>query len=132
MMLASAALTLALAIAYIVGNQWPLMQRLEGQLLDLRFHLRGIEAPHQDIALVLVDENSLHRYGRWPISRKIFADLIDRLNADKARAVTFDFLFSEPEIPLPADLRLALQSMSLNPSSNASTSVIRNLLTQTT
>jgi CHASE2 domain-containing sensor protein len=128
MTLTSAVLTLALAVTYMIGNQWSLPQRLEGQLLDLRFQLRGAEKPRQDIALVLVDESSLQRYGRWPINRTIFADLVDHLATDKAAAIAFDFLFSEPEPALPADVRSALAT--LPGTTGDSTQAINRLLTQ--
>lgn len=130
MTLTSAALTLALAVTYMIGNQWPLPQRLEGQLLDLRFQLRGAEKPQQDIALVLVDEGSLRRYGRWPINRTVFADLVDHLATDKAAAIAFDFLFSEPEPALPADVRSALATLPATPGDSAQATAINRLLSQ--
>ena len=83
MTLASALLTTAMAGLFMVGGDGPLAERLEGQLLDLRFQLRHPTAPAADIALIAIDEKSLQRYGRWPLSRNFYAGLVDRLAAPK-------------------------------------------------
>ena len=61
---------------------------------DLLFRLRGPVAPPQSIVIVGVDETSLKQLGAWPFPRKIHAKLL--LQLSQARAVGFDFLFSEP------------------------------------
>jgi diguanylate cyclase (GGDEF)-like protein/PAS domain S-box-containing protein len=132
MTLTSIALTLFLAAAYVYAttNEWPLARRLEGQLLDLRFQLRGPEPSHQEIALILVDEQSLQRYGRWPLDRRLYATLLDRLVADKVRAVAFDFLFTEPELGLPADLRRTLSDLSAGKAGEPAAVAIGRLLAE--
>lgn len=61
-----------------------------------------------DIVLVTVDKNSLDELGRWPWSRRIHAELVDRLSAAGAKVIAFDILFSEPDRMDPAgDLALA-------------------------
>ncbi len=60
---------------------------------DLLFRIRGPVAPPQSVVIVGIDEASLKRLGAWPFPRKIHAQLLDRLSL--ARAVGFDFLFSE-------------------------------------
>jgi adenylate cyclase len=78
---------------------------LETGSLDLRFRLRGPERPGNDIAIVLVDDRSLAAYGRWPLSRRLFAKAVDVLDRADAKVIAFDLLFSEPEQPVPAGLR---------------------------
>ncbi len=51
--------------------------------------------PSQEILIVAVDEQSLQELGRWPWSRSVHAQLIEKLNAAGARAVGLDILFSE-------------------------------------
>lgn len=46
-----------------------------------------------DIVIIAIDENSLSQLGRWPWSRKIHADLIQRLVQEKPRAIGFDVIF---------------------------------------
>ncbi|MGA8052686.1 MAG: CHASE2 domain-containing protein, partial [Burkholderiales bacterium] len=64
--------------------------------------------PRQDIVIVAVDEPSLQRLGRWPWSRRVHAQLVDRLTRFEARSVALDLLFVEPEVGDPeADRALA-------------------------
>lgn len=61
-----------------------------------------------DVVLVTIDEQSLSSLGRWPWSRRMHAQLIDRLHADGAKAIGFDVMFSEPQKEdLAADRLLA-------------------------
>src|ERR1700740_546376 len=49
--------------------------------------------------IVDIDEKSLNEIGRWPWSRKVFADIIDNLTGYyQVRAVGFDIQFSEPDL----------------------------------
>jgi diguanylate cyclase (GGDEF)-like protein/PAS domain S-box-containing protein len=126
-------LTLALAGAYVAsngGNRWLVTRQLEGQLLDLRFNLRGAEPPPPDIALVLVDDASLRRFGRWPISRAVYADLVDRLAEGKAATIVFNLLFTEPEPALPAKLRQTLSALSAGAAAGPQSPLIGQLLSQ--
>jgi len=52
-----------------------------------------------DIVLVEIDDESLARNGRWPWSRNIHAELINRLAAGAPRAIVYDTLFTEPSDP---------------------------------
>jgi len=132
MTLTSALLTLAMATAYLVGSDWPVARRLEGQLLDLRFQMRGPLVPSPDIALIAVDEKSLQRYGRWPLGRRLYAELVDRLSAAQARTVVFDMLFSEPELNLSAELRDTLTNLSASSREAPQRAAMTELLTRAT
>ena len=62
----------------------------------------------ENIVIVSIDEESLGTLGRWPWSRRVHAELINRLATVNTRAVAVDLLFSEPEkIDPEADLLLA-------------------------
>jgi CHASE2 domain-containing sensor protein len=78
---------------------------LETASLDLRFRIRGTLGPGSKTAVVLVDEASLARLGRWPLNRRLFADAVAILDRAGARVIAFDLLFAEPEGPLPQSLR---------------------------
>ncbi len=59
-------------------------------------------------AVVAIDETSLARYGQWPWSRDLVADLVERLHTLGATTIAFDVLFAEPDRQEPAaDARLA-------------------------
>jgi adenylate cyclase len=78
---------------------------LETASLDLRFRLRGVERPGDEIAVVLVDDRSLAALGRWPLSRHLFAKAVRTISQARAKLVVFDLLFAEPELSLPRGLR---------------------------
>ena len=74
------------------------MQQLEAQLLDLRFRLRPLAPPSDDIVLVVIDDQSIREIGRWPWSRAVIAEALERLAAAGARTIGIDLLFAEPEV----------------------------------
>jgi adenylate cyclase len=109
---AALALTAAAAVLllFAVFADNPVIRGLETASLDLRFRLRGARPPAADVALVTVDDRSLQTLGRWPLSRSFFARALEILDQAGAKLVAFDLLFTEPDEPLPADLRQAAQA----------------------
>jgi adenylate cyclase len=89
--------TFAAALAYLPGSQLGLVQQLEGELLDLRFHARPPQPTSGDIVLVLIDDRSLAEIGRWPWSRSLMAELVARVAVAGARTIALDLLLAEPE-----------------------------------
>lgn len=68
--------------------------------------------PSKDIVIVAIDDGSyeyiLDKYGEWPISRDVYAKIIDRLEQDNPKAVVFDLMFIKSFKSNPAaDTRLA-------------------------
>ncbi len=62
----------------------------------------------QDVVVVAIDEQSLTSLGRWPWSRHLHGQLIDRLHADGAKVIGYDVMFVEPQMDDPlADRSLA-------------------------
>jgi adenylate cyclase len=105
--LISAALVV-LVLAVFTDN--PLIRGLETASLDLRFRLRGVRPPGSEVTVILVDDRSLEAFGRWPLSRVLFARAVDLLNHAEAKVIAFDLLFTEPDEPVPADLREAARA----------------------
>lgn len=61
-----------------------------------------------DIVIVAIDEASLTSIGRWPWSRIVHADLVNKLKQAQAKVIGLDVIFSEPELNHPeADIALA-------------------------
>ena len=83
----------------------PVVRGLETASLDLRFRLRGVRPPAPVVTIILVDDHSLESLGRWPLSRALFARALEVLDQVKAKVVGFDLLFTEPDEPVPADVR---------------------------
>nr|WP_298683560.1 adenylate/guanylate cyclase domain-containing protein [uncultured Dongia sp.] len=87
---------LGIATLHISAN--PLIESVEqGATLDWRFRLRGPQAPPNDIAIVVIDDQSLGRYGQWPFKRAKLAEAVDRLTTAGAKTIGIDILMSEHE-----------------------------------
>ena len=91
----STALILLLLTVFIYASN--VFSRVDNLLYDLGQKLHYRVAP-ADVIIVAVDEDSLSRIGRWPWSRKIHADLINRLKQEGAAVVGLDIIFSEPDL----------------------------------
>jgi adenylate cyclase len=95
------ALSLALyALTWLGQSDVPglkLLRELEARTLDMRFRLRGPRKPSPKIVIVAIDQVSEDLLGRYPFSRSVFAQTLDFLRDAKARVVTFDVDFSEPD-----------------------------------
>jgi adenylate cyclase len=99
-----------MALVFTVFADNPVIRGLETASLDLRFRLRGVRPPGSEVVVILVDDRSLERFGRWPFSRALFARALAILDEAGAKVVAFDFLFTEPDEPVPAELRAAARS----------------------
>jgi adenylate cyclase len=89
--------TLFVVILYLWTSQFSFLRSLEAKALDLRFHLRGVKSPAPGIVLVVIDDRSIAELGRWPWSRRHFAEIVQRLRQAGAKVVAFDLLFTEAE-----------------------------------
>lgn len=53
--------------------------------------------PNKDIVILAIDDASyeyiLEHYGEWPISRKVYADIINFIEKDNPKAIVFDLMF---------------------------------------
>jgi adenylate cyclase len=101
------ALAVALAATLAIGaaGNIALLRGAETATLDMRFRLRGALKPSQDIAVILADDVSLAKLGRWPFPRRLFIAAIDRLRAAGVRVIAFDLLFAEREESVPERVR---------------------------
>jgi adenylate cyclase len=73
---------------------------LESKTYDLRLQLRNfvVEQPKaDDIVLVMIDEKSIAKIGRWPWSRKVQAQLVDRISSGRPKVLGIDIMYSERE-----------------------------------
>jgi adenylate cyclase len=79
-------------------SQNSFLEAFEAKTYDLRFKsLRGVIAPHPDIAIIAIDDKSIAELGRFPWSRQQYVRLLDRLAVAAPKAVLFDAFFPEPE-----------------------------------
>lgn len=84
-----------------------LLQRIDLLLYD--YFVNWQDNPtSDDIVVIAIDDASLKEFGRWPWSRRLHAEMLDKLTTLGARVVGFDILFAEPEHRDPqADQRFA-------------------------
>jgi adenylate cyclase len=98
--LVTAAGLLLFAFAGIGGSRragFLFLQNVEQRLLDMRFALRGQRAHDDRIIIVGIDERTLQKIGSFPLPRKTYATLVQRLSAGGARVIAFDATFPTPE-----------------------------------
>jgi CHASE2 domain-containing sensor protein len=58
---------------------------------------RRSRTPSDKIAVIAIDKPSLDNIGRWPWSREIMADMVDKLAAAKAKVIATTVFYSEPQ-----------------------------------
>lgn len=77
---------------------------LDNRLRDFLFLARGPIPTTGNVAIVDLDDRSLAKYGQWPWSRNLFAELLQKLSDDGAGIVGLDIVFSEKDRTSPATL----------------------------
>src|SRR4030088_3187546 len=73
------------------------VEELSRRLGDIYFRLRRPLPTSDSVALVLIDDLSLSRYGRWPWPRSLLARLVRATAAQRPAAIGLDILLSEAE-----------------------------------
>ncbi|MBN2376981.1 MAG: CHASE2 domain-containing protein [Sedimentisphaerales bacterium] len=76
---------------------WP--DYLELKLYDVRQRLFPVQTIHPDIAVVVIDDNSLQQLGRWPWRRNLLARLIDVCHEAGASQIVLDILLTDEQYP---------------------------------
>ncbi|MBK6906759.1 MAG: CHASE2 domain-containing protein [Rhodocyclaceae bacterium] len=91
-----AMLGIVVSVVILVLGSSAFIQSLERQAYDA-----GVKAtartPSSKIAVIAIDKASLDNIGRWPWSRDIMADMVERLAAAKAKVIATTVFFSEPQ-----------------------------------
>src|SRR5215218_2631738 len=91
----------------------PALTPFEDWSLDRRLTLRGERAPDSDVVVVAINQPSLNALGeRWPIRRRHYAHLIDRLSVAGAKVIAFTLEFDtetspEDDTPMIESMRRA-------------------------
>ncbi len=74
------------------------------------------EKKDSDVVIIDIDENSLGKFGQFPWNRKVFADILDRINESNPKAIGFDIFFTEKDKQSPDEI---IKSYGLVPSDMA-------------
>ena len=83
----------------------PIVEDFQLRVADSYFRIAPPQ-PSSPVLLVLVDDQSLREYGRWPWSRSTVARLVRQLDRAGAQVIGLDILFAEPQSSV-ADAQLA-------------------------
>ena len=86
------------------------LQSIEQSSLDLRFEMRGARPHDERIVIVGIDEQTLQKIDSFPLPRKNYATLINKLSAGGARVIAFDVTFPTPESNSGGDALRKLQA----------------------
>ena len=91
--------SIAASLAFLIGGLSFFFPKpfyfLDAKWTDQYFQFRGPLVPQNRVALVVIDEKSLTRLGRWPWPRATMARLVDQLKISGAKVIGFDITFSE-------------------------------------
>ena len=80
------------------------LELVDIRAVDYRLLQRGVQPASPEVVVVAVDDASLEKLGRWPWSRALVAQLLDRLVAADAAVVGFDIVQSEATVVHGLDL----------------------------
>ena len=100
-------LAIMFALAWLIENHaLQLLAPLKARLSDARVARYALNSqPDRDIVIIDIDERSLAALspavGRWPWPRSLHAELVEGLQRQQPRAIVFDILFSDPDLPRP-------------------------------
>ncbi len=97
--LASSALIL-LTLAFVIHTT-QLFSRVDNLIFDYGQKLTKTVAP-DDVIIIAIDQASLSQIGRWPWSREVHANLLQRLKLEETAVIGLDVIFAEPEQANPA------------------------------
>jgi signal transduction histidine kinase/CHASE2 domain-containing sensor protein len=87
---------LLLSVVGLFSLSYP-VEELSRRTGDLYFRLRGSQGTSPDVALVVIDDASLERYGRWPWRRSLLAQVVRAASMEHPKALGLDILLSEAE-----------------------------------
>src|SRR5689334_9637990 len=90
---ASAIVLLAALLGIFVDWRAPGLARYAQ---DWLMRARGPLAPPEDIVLVVIDDASIARLGRFPWPRPVVARAIDAIAAGQPKVIALDVLYSDP------------------------------------
>ena len=87
---------LLLAVVGLLSLSYP-VEELSRRTGDMYFRLRGSQGTSPHVAMILIDDASLERYGRWPWKRSLLAQVVRAASIEHPNALGLDILLSETE-----------------------------------
>lgn len=93
------------AVVHLIAIDLPWLRRLELSAHDVQIRLRGRQPAGPETVIVMIDDQTIVELGRWPVPRRILAELVTELHRAGAKAIGLDVLFADPEPAAVADAR---------------------------
>jgi signal transduction histidine kinase len=93
----AAGLTALLFVLVGLLSAFPVVRDWQLRFTDTFFRLSPAPGQKSQVVLVTIDDESLQRYGRWPWSRTLLAQLTNNLVQADAGVIGLDILLSEPQ-----------------------------------
>jgi CHASE2 domain-containing sensor protein/CheY-like chemotaxis protein/nitrogen-specific signal transduction histidine kinase len=100
----------SVAAFVILGECFGLFQFLEWTAIDQFFRLRQAEPADSRIAIVSIGEKDITRVGKWPFPDGVIAELLEKVKAQKPRAIGLDLYRDLPVEPSRQALVAAFKS----------------------
>lgn len=95
-------LVLGIFLVWCIENRslQTFVQSMENSTFDIRQKIianSGSRIPNKNIVIVAIDDASyeyiLNEYGEWPLRRDIYANIIDKIEAQKPKSIALDLMF---------------------------------------
>ncbi len=83
-------------IVLFLGNG-DLLQSLERKAYDMAVAMTT-RTPSDKVAVIAIDKQSIDNIGRWPWSREVMAEMVEKLAAAKAKVIVPIIFYSEPQL----------------------------------
>ncbi len=90
-------LSLLLLLVVSAFSLIPVVRDSQLRVTDTFFRLAPPPAQRSTVVLVLIDDESLRQYGRWPWSRELLGRLVSNIADSGAGTIGLDVLLSEPQ-----------------------------------
>ncbi len=110
----STGLLTAVGLLLLFASSPTALDYLDALASDFEIYYQRDVQPTGSVVIAAIDERSIARFGRWPWSRNLEAQLLEALGRYKVSVVGFDMVFSEPESPV-SDLGFAGSMARHNP-----------------
>jgi signal transduction histidine kinase len=107
----NAGLSLVLFLLVLSLSATPGIRDAQVRLTDSYFRLAPAPGQRSPVVVVVIDDQSLQKFGRWPWSRTLLARLTNNLSQAGAQVIGLDILLAEPQsVEADAALAAALKS----------------------
>jgi len=90
-------ITLTLITLLFFALSWGPLESLEKSFYDLRVSL-SVKPATAPIAVVVIDDASITKLGRWPWPRAYIGSMVNLLNASGAKVIGLDIIYAEKDL----------------------------------